>query len=144
MIIQNILNINQYKKITHIFFDLFGVLINYNKTKIILSPVNDLLCELQDKYELWIVSNTSNDQIKLLKSAYRLFNFFSGIITSETANSNKPNAKIFQYTLTTSKAIPVESIFIDDSFNNIITADSFGFNTFHYQNFSVLKSFLGY
>ena len=77
MIIQNILNINQYKKITHIFFDLFGVLINYNKTKIILSPVNDLLCELQDKYELWIVSNTSNDQIKLLKSAYRSFNFFS-------------------------------------------------------------------
>ena len=54
MIFKNILNINQYKKITHIFFDLFGVLINYNKTKIILSPANDLLSELQDKYELWI------------------------------------------------------------------------------------------
>lgn len=101
-----------------------------------------LLKELSYKHSLWIISNTSNEQIKSLKSKFDFFQNFDGIITSESTGSPKPNISIFVHALRNANASPSESIFIDDSLKNIQSADSLGINTHHYENYYKLKKFL--
>ena len=123
---------------------LFGVLINYENEKIILLEPHKLLYKLKLKYDLWIISNTSNNNINYIKSKYKFFNLFSGIITSESANSNKPNAKIFKFALKKADTSAYNSIFIDDSIINIKIAEKLGFNVHHYRTYLCFKNFVGH
>ena len=130
------------KNSTDIFFDLYGVLIDYKFEKIITLPTVDLLEKLNEKYSLSIISNISNKQLKYLKNNFSFFNHFENIITSESAMYSKPDFRIFNYALYCSKASSNTSIFIDDSYNNIKSAKELGFNTLLYTNYNNLKKYL--
>ena len=60
-----------------IFFDLFGVLLSWGvrgfKPLISIS----LLKELSKTHSLWIISNTSNRQIGILKKKFDLFHHYT-------------------------------------------------------------------
>ena len=101
-----------------------------------------LLKELSHKHSLWIISNTSNGQINSLKSKFDFFQYFNGIITSESVGSSKPNISIFVYAMRKANAPPNDSIFVDDSMKNIQSAESLGINTHHYENHDKLIRFL--
>ena len=128
--------------ISDIFFDLYGVLIDYKFEKIITLPPVDILEKLNEKYSLSIISNISNQQLKYLKNNFRFLNHFENIITSESAMYSKPDLRIFNYALHCTKASSNTSIFIDDSYNNVKSAKELGFNTFHYTNYNNLKKYL--
>ena len=129
------------KRIT-IFFDLFGVLLDWDISCFRAMKTTALLKELSHKYSLWIISNTSNGQINSLKSKFDFFQYFNGIITSESAGSPKPNISIFVYAMRKANAPPNDSIFVDDSMKNIQSAESLGINTHHYKNHDKLIRFL--
>ena len=120
--------------ITDIFFDLYGVLIDFQYDKIKIKSTAKLLPKLDKVYSLWIISNTSNQQIKNLKQDYKFFNYFKEIITSESAEHSKPDTRIFQYALKKAKTNPYSSLFIDDSNTNVQAAKKLGFETIHYKN----------
>ena len=124
--------------ITDIFFDLYGVLIDYKHNKIKINSTTKLLPELDKFYSLWIISNASNQQIKNLKQDYKFFNYFKEIITSESAEYSKPDTRIFQYALKKAKTNPYSSLFIDDSTTNVQAAHKLGFETIHYKNINSL------
>ena len=129
-------------KRTTIFFDLFGVLLGWGISGFRALKTTALLKELSHEHSLWIISNTSNGQINSLKLKFDFFQYFNGIITSESAGYSKPNNLIFNYALKKANTSPAESIFIDDSLKNIQSAESLGINTHYYKNHDKLIQFL--
>ena len=105
-------------------------------------PVVSLLDELQKKYELWVISNTTEAHIKSLQSQFVFLNSFNGIITSERAGTHKPNPSIFTFALSEANTDSLSSLFIDDSNTNVISAENMGFKVHYYFNFEKFQQFI--
>ena len=105
-------------------------------------PVVSLLNELQKKYAVWVISNTTEAHIKSLQSQFVFLNSFNGIITSERAGTHKPNPSIFNFALSEANTDPLSSLFIDDSNTNVISAENMGFKVHHYFNFEKFQQFI--
>lgn len=90
----------------------------------------EILEYLSKKYPLHIITNGFEEvQHKKIKNA-KISSFFDNIITSERVGVKKPNAKIFNYALTLSNAIPKESVMIGDNLEaDILGAKAVGMNT---------------
>ena len=105
-------------------------------------PAVSLLEELQKKYEVWVISNTTEAHIKSLQSQFVFLNSFNGIITSEGAGTHKPNPSIFTFALSEANTDSLSSLFIDDSNTNVISAENMGFKVHHYFNFEKFQQFI--
>ena len=125
-----------------IYFDLFGVLLGWGISGFRELKTTELLENLSKNYNLWIISNTSNRQINSLKSKFDFFQYFNGIITSESAGEGKPDSAIFVHALKTADTTPGDSLFIDDSLKNIQSANSLGIKTHHYRSHLKLLQYL--
>ena len=66
------------------------------------------------------------------------------IITSERAGVHKPNPKIFQFALAEANTNAASAVFIDDSYENVTSAENMGINAYHYMGFSGLMKFINY
>ena len=105
-------------------------------------PVVSLLNELQKKYDVWVISNTTEAHIKSLQSQFVFLNSFNGIITSERAGTHKPNPSIFNFALSEANTDVASSLFIDDSHTNTESAKNIGIVSHHYTEFDGLIDFL--
>ena len=105
-------------------------------------PAVECLSELKEKYNLYIISNTSEAHIGSMRNEFKLFENFNEIITSEAANSSKPSLKIFNYALNRGESFAETSIFIDDMANNVNVAKEIGFNTHHYKDYEAFDTFI--
>ena len=82
----------------------------------------EILNYLKPKYSLHIITN-GFEEVQLQKiMASGIASYFTHIITSERAGSQKPNKEIFRYAFEIANATVAESIFIGDS----IEADIMG------------------
>ena len=89
-----------------------------------------------------MISNTTGVHIKSLQSQFVFLNSFNGIITSERAGTHKPNPSIFNFALSEANTDPLSSLFIDDSFANVESAENMGFKVHHYFNFEKFQQFI--
>jgi FMN phosphatase YigB (HAD superfamily) len=105
-------------------------------------PAISLLDDLQKKYEVWVISNTTGAHIKSLQSQFVFLNSFNGIITSERAGTHKPNPSIFNFALSEANTDVASSLFIDDSHTNTESAKNIGIVSHHYTEFDGLIDFL--
>ena len=105
-------------------------------------PGVSLLDELKKKYEVWVISNTTEAHIKSLQSQFVFLNSFNGIITSERAGTHKPNPSIFNFALSEANTDVASSLFIDDSHTNTESAKNIGIVSHHYTEFDGLIDFL--
>ena len=105
-------------------------------------PAVSLLDKLQKIYTVWVISNTTEAHIKSLQSQFVFLNSFSGIITSERAGVHKPHPNIFKFALKEANTDAISSLFIDDSYSNVESAESLGFISHHYTGFERLVKFL--
>ena len=105
-------------------------------------PVVSLLDDLKKKYEVWVISNTTEAHIKSLQSQFVFLNSFNGIITSERAGTHKPHPSIFNFALSEANTDSLSSLFIDDSFANVESAENMGFKVHHYFNFEKFQQFI--
>ena len=96
----------------------------------------------QKKYDVWVISNTTEAHIKSLQTQFLFLNSFNGIITSERAGAHKPHPKIFQFALEEANTDVASSLFIDDSYTNIRSAENLGIVSHHYTRFDELVKFL--
>ena len=104
-------------------------------------PAVSLLDELQTKYAVWVISNTTENHIKSLQSTFVFLNSFNGLITSEGAGFHKPHPNIFKFALEEANTDAISSIFIDDSYTNVESAQSLGIVSHHYTKFDDLEQF---
>ena len=105
-------------------------------------PVVSLLDELQKKYAVWVISNTTEAHIKNLQSQFVFLNSFNGLITSERAGTHKPHPNIFKFALEEANTNTTSSIFIDDSYSNVGSAENLGIVSHHYIEFDGLTKFI--
>ena len=105
-------------------------------------PAVSLLDELLNHYKVWVISNTTESHIKSLKSQFIFLEKINGIVTSERAGAHKPHPNIFQFALEEANTDVASSLFIDDSYTNIESAENLGIVSHHYTRFDELVKFL--
>lgn len=66
---------------------------------------------------------------------------FTKAYYSHEVKIRKPDAGIFNFLLKDSNLKPEESIFIDDSIDNIKAAENLGIQTFHVKDYNLLSDF---
>ena len=114
----------------------------WKNSKVGEMPAVSLLHDLQKKFQVWVISNTTESHIKSLQSKFSFLSQLNGIITSERAGAHKPNPKIFQYALTEADTDISASIFIDDGLANTESAENLGIVSHHYTGYDGLIGFL--
>lgn len=97
----------------------------------------DFLKELKSKskYKIILLSNTNELHIDYIKENVSFFeafkNCFDAFYLSHEINLVKPNQDIFEFVLKENKLKAEECLFIDDNEDNINTANTMKFNTWH-------------
>ncbi len=93
----------------------------------------EVLDYLLPKYELHIISNGWQDiQVNKMKSS-EIHHYFGEIITNELAGTRKPDRRIFDFALETTKANLAESLMIGDNYEaDILGAISANMDTVFY------------
>ncbi len=117
-----------------VIFDLSGVLI---RLKIgggfeVIKENFEFAKNLKNKYKLGILSNLSSDYIPKLKKE-KFYQVFDEINLSGETGLLKPDKKSYFLILEKLKVNPEESVFIDDSIENIKTAEEIKMKTIFYQ-----------
>lgn len=97
----------------------------------------DFLKELKSKsnYKIILLSNTNELHIDYIKENVSFFeafkSCFDAFYLSHEINLVKPNQDIFEFVLKENKLKAEECLFIDDNEDNINTANTMKFNTWH-------------
>ena len=88
-----------------------------------------------NKYRLILLSNTNELHINRVKENVPFFedfkNCFDEFYLSHEINLRKPNSDIFEFVLSEHKLLAKETLFIDDTEENILTAIELGIHTWH-------------
>lgn len=82
-------------------------------------------------HKLYCLSNMSVETYNHIKH-HDFLNLFDGIVISSIEKCMKPDAKIFELILSRYNLIPSDTLFIDDSKPNIVSANKLGIQTFHF------------
>ncbi len=131
--------------------DFYGSLIALNKEKItplqIKNAWNEILLDwrleslqyleiLSDKYKLYLLSNTNAihqeaffDSLQKEAGILNFNSLFTKAYYSHEIHLRKPNANIFEFVAKDANIKIKETLFVDDSANNIDTAKYLGFKT---------------
>jgi putative hydrolase of the HAD superfamily len=95
--------------------------------KRLLPGAIETLEKLSEKYSLHIITNGFEDVQHFKLKNCGIVHYFDTVITSDGANSRKPNREIFDYSLERAKAHVNESMMIgDDPIADIVGARSAG------------------
>ena len=106
----------------------------------------ELLIHLKNEYSLYLLSNTNSiHQEKFerdfeIQNGYNFKDLFNKVYYSHQMGIRKPEEEIFRYVLKWSKLEAQETLFIDDSIDNIKAAQRFGIQTFHINSRNTLNS----
>ena len=96
----------------------------------------DFLETINTKYKIYLLSNTNaihhecfSNSLKNETNRNEIDSLFTKTYYSNEIHLRKPNADIFEFVAKDANINIVETLFIDDSINNIETAKSLGFKT---------------
>jgi glucose-1-phosphatase len=99
-----------------------------------------VLPNLREKYKLYLLSNTNEIHLQEFQRRYEVWkpgelfdDLFDAAYYSHRIGERKPNASAFEYVLEKHNLIAAETLFIDDSINNIEAAKQLGLQTIHLQ-----------
>jgi putative hydrolase of the HAD superfamily len=76
----------------------------------------------EDNYRLFVLSNFHSESFNKAYNKYDFFKMFEGLIISSHVKMIKPEKEIYCYILNEYKLNPVETVFFDDSEENVKTA----------------------
>lgn len=97
----------------------------------------ELIKKLADKYDLYILSNTSELHTPVFESLFlqnggiSMRDLFKQRFYSNEIGCHKPDDSSFRYVLEHAKIKAEETIFLDDNIHNIKASQSLGFNAIH-------------
>ena len=105
----------------------------------ILNPIEpnvELLKEFKDSgvYDVYALSNFNDESYQVAKNEFSFLNLFKGEVISGEVGWIKPEPEIYELLLERFKLDPTETLFIDDSKENVDAAEEFGIKTIHYRN----------
>jgi 2-haloacid dehalogenase len=90
-------------------------------------------------YRLYGLTNWSAEKFSIVRHKYAFFELFDDILVSGEVKLIKPDPAIFDLLLQRIHRQPVECLLVDDSVQNIETAQKMGFATHHFTSPSLLN-----
>ena len=107
----------------------------YRATPNSLVPVPSMMEAIHDlasrNIALYVLSNMQRHSWEHLSTAYDFWHCFRGIVVSYQINLIKPDIEIFEYISDRYALDPKNTIFLDDSIDNIDAAKAFGMKALH-------------
>ena len=104
----------------------------------ILTPIDGTVKVLEEisnaGYNLYVLSNFHLLAYENVTKRYPFFNYFNGGIISYKENLIKPEEEIYLRLIKRYNIIPEETIFIDDTLENVEAAKVFGINGIVFKN----------
>ena len=101
-----------------------------------LTPIDktiDLICRLSDTGNtLFVLSNMHRASITYLEQQHDIWEMFHGVVISSRIKTVKPEIQIYQHLLDKFQLRPAETIFIDDTQENLTAASSLGIQTIRF------------
>ncbi len=91
-----------------------------------------LLHQLKEKYPCYGLTNFSNETLPMARAKFDFFDVFDGIVVSGDEKLVKPDHAIYKLLLDRYDIKAEESVFIDDSYPNIVAANELGIQTIHF------------
>lgn len=111
-----------------------AMLLNFRKESILE------LKRLKKKYKIFLLSNTNYIHLQAFNKIYQetvadvpFEILFDKVYFSHELGLRKPNVEPFQYVLKENNLIPSETLFIDDSLQNVEGAKNVGMQTIHFK-----------
>jgi len=96
------------------------------------------LDELSKKYSLFLLSNTNSIHLKYFQQVFTrdtgkdmLDAYFNKAWYSHLVGLRKPGKEIYEFVLQDGNIVAEETLFIDDTIDNIKAAEEFGIKTHH-------------
>ncbi len=109
-----------------------ALLVNYRKESIAILP------GLKSRYKTFLLSNTNEIHTKSFQKMFRnvfqqqsLDSCFHEAFYSQRIGCRKPNEEAFELVLNKHELLAVETLFIDDNFDNIEAAKALNIQTVH-------------
>ncbi len=105
----------------------------------------DIILQLKDRYRIFLLSNTNSIHQNKFKSEFKKqhnFHFndlFKKAYYSHEIGMRKPEKEVFDFVLRDSGLNERETLFIDDSLENIKIAQKSGIQTFHLRGFDLFN-----
>lgn len=102
-----------------------------------LHPIDEnvkLLPELKKNNRLYILSNFHEEAFNYITNKYSFFELFDGMVVSYEVKLIKPERKIYEILLSRYSLIPQDTIFVDDTEENIKAAQELGINGLLYKS----------
>jgi len=99
-----------------------------------------LLYRLKEKYNIFGLTNWSNETIPIAYRRFPFFKEFDGIVVSGDEKIVKPDKRIYQLLLDRYKLNAENSVFIDDNVSNVKAAEEMGMIAIQYENSSQLEA----
>ncbi len=97
-----------------------------------------VLANLKSRYNLYLLSNTNEIHLQEFQRRYRTIfegssfdDLFHAAYYSHRIGHRKPNAAAFEFVLEKHQLVAAETLFIDDSINNVEAAQKLGIQTVH-------------
>lgn len=122
----------QHQKVEHIADAWNAMILNFDETNFLF------LNELKKDFKLLLVSNTNNlhteyFEPKIVRATQQPINyFFHNIYYSQVVGMRKPDENIFHHIIQNENLNTQETLFVDDTLENILIAQKLGFQTIHF------------
>lgn len=102
----------------------------------------EIFKELKDsgKYKIYALTNWSAETFPLAQERFDFLNWFDGVVVSGAEKMRKPAPEFYQILLDRYNVNPLESLFIDDNYRNILAAEKMGINCIHFKSPEQLRA----
>jgi HAD superfamily hydrolase (TIGR01509 family) len=95
-------------------------------------PMTELIRNLEPKYPLYLLSNTSDLHVDYMWRTYPVFHVFTDAVYSYRVKLFKPDRAIFEAAARQFGVNAAEMVYIDDLEKNVTAAREVGFQAFQY------------
>lgn len=113
-----------YNDFIYFYSDIFWV---NNNMKKFLEKISRI-----KKFKLFLLSNTDSSHITFIDNNFPFIKILKNRVLSYKVGMVKPDKRIFRYILDKYKLVPDETVLIDDMKDNILSAQTLGIKTIHY------------
>ena len=91
---------------------------------------------------MYALTNWSAETFPRARQLFPFFSIFQGIVVSGDEKLMKPGPEIYHILIDRYQLTPEQTVYIDDSFPNVVTADQLGFHAHHFEGPEKLAEFL--
>ena len=126
----------EYEKFIRMFYDRCEEMIAGEVAEVV-SLLESL--KTSNRERLFALTNWSAETFVLAQRRFDFLDHFEGIVVSGQEGTRKPYGRIYEILLERYALDPLQSLFIDDNYENIRAAERFGIRGVHFRDPNQLK-----